>query len=264
MAQWEKAYKDYSAGMKYKDIAAKYKVTLNTVKSWKTRYWNGSKGNGKSVQRPKKGVHTLAKDERTPKKVGAPKGSRNAAGNKSKTQIKPGQRLALKHGGYSQIYWDTLSEEERELIETMETDEEFQLQEQIRLLTVRERRILMAIRQKKEKNAGQIISSVTRSETKRTFKSDEDRELYEQTQADKVSEGKILPGESYNLITVTENTDSSIMRLEQELTAIQKAKTKAIDSLSRLNLEREKLSLIREKDDIEVEDTDDVDGVIYG
>ena len=41
------AEKDYMAGMKYKDIAAKYNVTINTVKSWKVRYgWN------------KKGVHT--------------------------------------------------------------------------------------------------------------------------------------------------------------------------------------------------------------
>lgn len=35
------AEKDYMDGMKYKDIAAKYKVSLNTIKSWKQRYnWN--------------------------------------------------------------------------------------------------------------------------------------------------------------------------------------------------------------------------------
>lgn len=36
---------DYIAGMKYKDIATKYKVSLNTVKSWKKRYgWERKKG----------------------------------------------------------------------------------------------------------------------------------------------------------------------------------------------------------------------------
>lgn len=30
--------------MKYKDIAAKYSVTINTVKSWKSRYWKDKKG----------------------------------------------------------------------------------------------------------------------------------------------------------------------------------------------------------------------------
>lgn len=33
----EKAYKDYISGMKYKDIADKYSVSINTVKSWKRR-----------------------------------------------------------------------------------------------------------------------------------------------------------------------------------------------------------------------------------
>ncbi|CAM3001352.1 terminase small subunit [Hathewaya histolytica] len=46
----ELAEKDYIKGMKYKDIAAKYNVSLNTVKSWKQRYkWN------------RKGVHTKEK-----------------------------------------------------------------------------------------------------------------------------------------------------------------------------------------------------------
>lgn len=36
-----KAEKDYMNGMKYQDIADKYNVTINTVKSWKNRYgWN--------------------------------------------------------------------------------------------------------------------------------------------------------------------------------------------------------------------------------
>ena len=30
----DKAYKDFCAGMKYKAIAEKYKVSLSTVKSW--------------------------------------------------------------------------------------------------------------------------------------------------------------------------------------------------------------------------------------
>lgn len=35
----DKAYKDYCDGMKYKDIAEKYGVSLSAVKSWATRYW---------------------------------------------------------------------------------------------------------------------------------------------------------------------------------------------------------------------------------
>ena len=35
---YEQAENDYMTGMKYKDIALKYGVSINTVKSWKKRY----------------------------------------------------------------------------------------------------------------------------------------------------------------------------------------------------------------------------------
>lgn len=47
---------DYMDGMKYKDIAAKYNVTINTVKSWKQRYgW--SKDKKVCTQKQKKYAH---------------------------------------------------------------------------------------------------------------------------------------------------------------------------------------------------------------
>ncbi len=40
----EQAKKDYLKGMKYKDLAEKYKVSLNTIKSWVKRYgWSEEK-----------------------------------------------------------------------------------------------------------------------------------------------------------------------------------------------------------------------------
>ncbi len=55
MKKWEKAEKDYLVGMKYKDIAAKYDVSINTVKSWKSRH-------GWQRRAPaKKSVHTKTK-----------------------------------------------------------------------------------------------------------------------------------------------------------------------------------------------------------
>jgi len=37
MDKREQASKDYTAGMKYKDISDKYDVPVNTLKSWRTR-----------------------------------------------------------------------------------------------------------------------------------------------------------------------------------------------------------------------------------
>lgn len=59
---WEQAEVDYVAGMKYKDIAVKYGVSINTVKSWQRRHnWErGKKGKAISKKRIKcaKNVHT--------------------------------------------------------------------------------------------------------------------------------------------------------------------------------------------------------------
>lgn len=57
MQKYELAYKDYKKGMKYKDIASKYDVSLNTVKSWKQRQWKDLE---KGVQPSEKSVHTKA------------------------------------------------------------------------------------------------------------------------------------------------------------------------------------------------------------
>lgn len=63
------AEQDYLEGLKYKEIAEKYDVSLNTVKSWKQRHgWNREKG----AHSPK-GMHT--------KRPGAPPGNQNAKGN---------------------------------------------------------------------------------------------------------------------------------------------------------------------------------------
>lgn len=87
MKNYIKAEKDYHKGMSYKDIAEKYSVSINTVKSWKTRYkWT------KPNQPLKKG------------KTGAPYGNINAKGNKGNPNASgppKGSQNALKHGFYS-------------------------------------------------------------------------------------------------------------------------------------------------------------------
>lgn len=61
----EDAYKDYMAGMKYKDIATKYNVSTDTVKSWKKRHgWNrkGCTPKSKKGAPQKEGAEITAKE----------------------------------------------------------------------------------------------------------------------------------------------------------------------------------------------------------
>jgi uncharacterized protein YjcR len=97
------AEKDYVKGMKYKDIAEKYGVSLNTVKSWKKRYrWNRDKGAPKE-----KSVHT--------KKRGAPKGNINAKGNSGGSAPR-GNQNATTHGFFSKF----LPAETLEIMDSMQ------------------------------------------------------------------------------------------------------------------------------------------------
>ncbi|MDO5884146.1 terminase small subunit [Ligilactobacillus animalis] len=59
MSRIEDAEKDYLSGMKYKDIATKYGVSLNTVKSWKSRNgWQRDATKKKGAHKKVKRVHT--------------------------------------------------------------------------------------------------------------------------------------------------------------------------------------------------------------
>lgn len=59
MSRIEDAEKDYLDGMKYKEIATKYGVSLNTVKSWKSRNgWQRDATKKKGAHKKQKRVHT--------------------------------------------------------------------------------------------------------------------------------------------------------------------------------------------------------------
>ncbi|MEG7378923.1 phage terminase small subunit [Bacillus subtilis] len=93
------AQKDYVKGMKYKDLAEKYGVSINTIKSWKKRHgWERKKG-----APIEKSVHT--------KKGGQP-GNKNALGNKGGA-APAGNQNAVTHGFFSKF----LPEETLEIME---------------------------------------------------------------------------------------------------------------------------------------------------
>jgi phage terminase small subunit len=65
----EQAKCDYMLGMQYKQIAEKYSVSINTVKSWKTRYkWDRKSVHTKEKANTKKKVCTPKKDASKNKK----------------------------------------------------------------------------------------------------------------------------------------------------------------------------------------------------
>lgn len=217
----------YQKGYSIKEIVEKLSVPEGTVRRWKsTQKWPEPKANKKRTKT----------EQGKPKKNGAPFGNKNALGSHPGAPV--GNTNALKHGGYSKIYWDTLDEEEKKMLEELDYDGEQLLIDEISLLSVRERRIMASIAKHKAAKGGQAVSAITRSEEKREFANDEERQLYEERIADDVASGERLPGRAYRLTTTTEATYDIVHRLEEALTRCQAQKQKCIESLNKLRFER--------------------------
>lgn len=219
--------------MKLKDIAAELGVAENAVRKWKSEdKWEKERSDKTKRNAPKK--------KNTPKKPhGAPIGNQNAVGNAG-GGAPLGNTNALKHGGYSSIFWDTLSEREKEMIDTMDKTVEQQLLEEIKLLTVREHRILHNLQKYRNLlDSGEhlVKSGTSRKEVLRDFDTEEDREKFAELARKAEERGDKLPGNEYELTTKREATIDLIHRLEDALTRCQNEKRRCLDSLHKVQSE---------------------------
>jgi len=249
----EQMYHDKGGSVKLVDIAAHLGVPAAKVRKWKSLdNWDGKKSSGsarptkssKKKQVERSTSKGSAPQEGTPaKKRGAPLGNKNAVGNKGgKPNLQPGNTLAETHGIYSRPnpYSDILSEHDLKLFNGMVavlTDEESILNEQIAILTIRERWLLDKIQQIQNfgnVSRGLMIDQVIRGETLREFANDAEKELYQQRITEKVEADKRLPGHTYSVNTITRDSTDLLLRAHAELSRVQSEKRKCIESLNRL------------------------------
>jgi len=199
-----------------REIADKLGETESTIRKWKSLDgWERSDKNA-PINAPKK--QSSGKGKKRAPSAGAPQKNVNA-----KT-----------HGGYAKIYWDTLTAEEKALIDELPKDEERLLIDQIRLYSVRERRILTAIN--RYKDADLVVDGETETGSALSIllsidENDEENEFSRESQ-------NINP--KLGLTITKESGYKIIQRLERELTSVQRAKTKAIEALMRYNLNIDK------------------------
>lgn len=197
---------EYQNGAKPKELSEKTGISINTIKSWIKRDKAKQATRIEDASSQKKGASSK-------RKKGAPAGNTNAEGAGAPKRNKN----AEKHGAYSKIYWDMLDETELELLDDFPTGEEFQLKQQIAMYTIRERRMLHQIDEfKNNSKKGLYIKSIKKKKHVVCDEENRKSEAYEDTCTD------------------TENTLKSLSILESELTKIQRAKTKCLDSLIHL------------------------------
>ena len=219
-------YMDAGGKIDLVEIASQLNISAGTVRGWKSKdRW----------EEQLNGTLQTKVTERSKRSKGGQPGNQNAKGSKGGSGAAPQRnKNAEKHGAYSKVYWDTLDEDELDLIGSMDSAEEQQLIMQLQMFSVRERRLMRSIKKYREleaENHGLAVKAV--SKTKKV------EDLID-------LDGESIGAGKYKKVTETSVTGmepvmNSIMTLEAELTKVQRAKTKAIEALAKLHLEKQKL-----------------------
>ena len=184
------------SGKTYKQIAQKHNVTYNEViylvkkNKWKR------KSNLSKVK----------------------KGNQNAKGNRGGPGAEKGNTRALKTGEYETIYDDLLTDEEKAIMKQQEIyDKKYQIISEIKILSIRERRIMQKI---KIVNDGKDLTIIRMSKSASSYK-----------------------GSGSTTTTEAESTINIVQRLEEALTRVQEAKRRYIDSYHKIETDDRKLEL---------------------
>lgn len=121
-----------------KELANELNVSDSQIRKWKSidKWADELKGN---VTNSKSNVTN---------KGGAPPGNKNAIGNKGNKNASPPKqnKNAVKTGEFETIFADLLSDEEKDIYSTMNDDPFFVLEEEIRILKIRQYRMLKRIK----------------------------------------------------------------------------------------------------------------------
>lgn len=213
-----------------REISEKLSVSEKTISAWKSRdKWN----------------EVLQKDEcstsnnhcSTTNKGGAPIGNQNAVGNKGNSRASPpvGNKNALKTGEYETIFYETLSDEEKDIYSNLNNDPSFVLSEEIRLLKIRQFRMMKRIQQAE---AGLNDEEIDRLQQLRKFKTpiEKDgrkleikREVMQDVQVSRKIHRKI----------------DDILSIEDSLTRISNQLAKAIKQMNELYITDYKTDLMK-------------------
>lgn len=214
-----------------KEIAEELGVSDSQIRKWKsldkwTEELKGNVTNGKS---------------NVTNRGGAPPGNKNAEGNRGNSQAAApaGNKNALKTGEYETIFADYLSDEEKGIYQSITEDPFFVLSEEIRLLKIRQRRMM--------KRIADTEAGLSEKETEQLFELRGRKTLVESKKS-----GKKIQVEVPDLV-LTEMKEHSfrkiddVLSIEEALTRVSVQLTKAIKQLNELSLSGRKVTLMEEQ-----------------
>ncbi|WP_368024417.1 phage terminase small subunit [Enterococcus sp. C57] len=210
-----------------KEIASELNVSDSQIRKWKSiDKWSAEL----------KGNVTNAKGNVT-NQGGAPFGNQNAKGNKGNSRASPpvGNKNALKTGEYEIIFFDTLSDEEKDIYSNLNNDPSFVLSEEIRLLKIRQLRMMKRIQQAE---AGLNDEEIERLQQLRKIK----------TPIEKNGRKLEIKREVMQYVQVSRKTHrkiDDILSIEDSLTRISNQLSKAIKQMNELYITDYKTDLMK-------------------
>ncbi|MDL1163410.1 phage terminase small subunit [Yersinia pestis] len=220
--------------MKLKDIAAALSIGETQVRKWKSHdKWatdlnsnvtNESKGNVTKRGAPKGNKNAVGN------RGGAPAGNKRAVGNKGGSGGPPRNKTAVTTGEYETIWMDALEEDEQDLVDQVDTDPIQQADEAIKLLSIRERRMLQRI--------GKLMNGLTEKQ-RRVLNELKGIKDVLTVHDEKSGITKTIPVTRTEMVeSQVEETEyraiDDILKIEDALTRVQAQKLKAVELKNRL------------------------------
>lgn len=209
-----------------KEIASELNVSDSQIRKWKSLdKWSAEL----------KGNVTIIKSNVT--KGGAPFGNQNAKGNKGNSRASPPKRNknALKTGEYETIFYETLSDEEKNIYSNLNNDPSFILSEEIRLLKIRQLRMMKRI---KEAESGLNDEEIDRLQQLRKIKTPIEKDGKKLEIKREVMQDVQISRKTYRKI-------DDILSIEDSLTRISNQLAKAIKQMNELYITDYKTDLMK-------------------
>lgn len=243
-----KMWLDSGGKMKLKDIAAALGLGETQIRKWKSvdcwadalnsNVTNDSNSNVTKRRGAPKGNRNAVGNS-----GGAPKGNQNAKGNRGGAGGPYRNKKALKHGIYETIFMDALEPDEQELLDQIDTTPLVQLEEQLRLLTLQERRHMRRVKlleeglSDEERKVKEELMQRKDMVPYVSPKSGKQIQVPVQTEGLKVTE----------ITTVVTSKLDKILKQEEALVKTRDKKLRVINSIANLKQEEEKLKIARER-----------------
>jgi uncharacterized protein YjcR len=230
---------DSGGKMLLKDIAAELGLGETQIRKWKSQdKWaadlNSNVTNANSNVTKRKGA-PKGNSNAVGNKGGAPKGNQNAKGNRGGPGGPPGNKKAVTTGEHESIWFDTLTEDEQELLATIDTDPLRQADDEIQLWSIRQLRMLQRIKR--------LVDGLSESQ-KRVLQQLRTKKEAIPVYDERTGQTKTVVNSRDELV-VSEIEETKyrvlddILKLEEALTRVQDKKLKAIEFKNKLISEDE-------------------------